>query len=94
MADPAPAAADADPFGEDLGFTAGDAPFAKLASFTADDDDEEYIHQASDGDGACPTLFLPERTSSSPRTLTANTPCGAGRGRGGRSEAKEPKEEG
>ena len=28
MADPAPAAADADPFGEDLGFTAGDAPFA------------------------------------------------------------------
>ena len=24
---------------------------------TADDDDEEYIHQASDGDGACPTLF-------------------------------------
>ena len=25
----------------DAGFTAGDAPFAKLASFTADDDDEE-----------------------------------------------------
>ena len=41
MADPAPAAAEADPFGEDLGFTAGDAPFAKLASFTADDDEEE-----------------------------------------------------
>ena len=69
MADPAPAAADADPFGEDLGFTAGDAPFAKLASFTADDDDEEE-EPAAEAPPAPPKA--PEEPAKEPEQLLAS----------------------
>ena len=66
MADPAPAAADADPFGEDLGFTAGDAPFAKLASFTADDDDDD------DEPAAAAPPKAPEEPPKEPEQLLAS----------------------
>ena len=70
MADPAPAAADADPFGEDLGFTAGDAPFAKLASFTADDDDEE--EPAAEAPPAPEPPKAPEEPPKEPEQLLAS----------------------
>ena len=71
MADPAPAAADADPFGEDLGFTAGDAPFAKLASFTADDDDEEE-EPAAEAPPAPAPAKAPEEPPKEPEQLLAS----------------------
>ena len=70
MADPAPAAADADPFGEDLGFTAGDAPFAKLASFTADDDEEE--EPAAEAPPAPAPAKAPEEPPKEPEQLLAS----------------------